>query len=129
MAQVAARPDASVGALQTELVAWDGKYTASAAAAGPAKWRLRQEFLAGPYAALLRGLQECGAAAERARAAEADRRLREVRQLQRQRLRFCGPGRRSCVFRCTWQVDGSPLLMVALPLGLIYFLDCIQDDA
>ena len=77
---MAAAPDASVDALQAELVAWDGQYTSSGAAAGPAKWRLRQEFLAGPYASLLRGLQERGAAAERARAAEADRRMREVRE-------------------------------------------------
>jgi hypothetical protein len=78
-AQVAAAPDATVEGLATELAKWDAEYHASAAAAGPAKWRLRQEFVAGTYAALLRSVQERQAAAERARASDADRRLREVR--------------------------------------------------
>ena len=77
--QVAARPDATPEALQAELAVWDEQYHGSAAAAGPAKWDLRRAFIGGTYAALLRGVQERGAAAERARAADADRRLQEVR--------------------------------------------------
>ena len=76
--QMAAGPDATVEALATELARWDAEYHANTAAAGPAKWRLRQDFVAGTYANLLRSVQQRQAAAEHARAADADRRLREV---------------------------------------------------
>lgn len=64
--------------LQQELLRWEQQYHASAAAAGPAKWRLRNDFVAGTYASLLRSVQERQAAEERARRGEAERRHREV---------------------------------------------------
>lgn len=55
--QVASQPDATVEKLQSELLRWEQQYHASAAAAGPAKWRLRNDFVAGTYASLLRSVQ------------------------------------------------------------------------
>jgi hypothetical protein len=75
---VASQPDATVERLHNELLRWEQQYHASTAAAGPAKWRLRNDFVAGTYASLLRALQERQAADERARRSDAERRLREV---------------------------------------------------
>ena len=77
--QVASQPDATVERLQDELLRWEEQYQASAAAAGPAKWRLRSAFLSGTYASLLRSVQERRTAEERARASEVNRHNREVR--------------------------------------------------
>lgn len=90
---------------------WDEQYQASTAAAGPAKWRLRSAFLTGTYASLQRTVQERRSAEERTRAAEVDRRHREV---IRKFLHCCegvlGNNRTSCDVACPLEMHDMPWL-------------------
>ena len=72
--QVASRPGATVGLLQREFAQWEEQYDASTAAAGPAKRRLRNEFVRGTFQQLLSNVER----AQSARLEEAERRAKEV---------------------------------------------------
>ena len=60
--QVASRPGITVGQLQEEFTRWDEQYDSSVAAAGPAKRRLRNEFMRGTYRQLLSNVERKAAA-------------------------------------------------------------------
>ena len=72
--QVASRPGITVGQLQEEFTRWDEQYDSSAAAAGPAKRRLRNDFIRGTYQQLLSNVE----AAQSQRLQEAERQAKEV---------------------------------------------------
>ena len=72
--QVASRPGITVGQLQEEFTRWDEQYDSSVAAAGPAKRRLRNEFMRGTYRQLLSNVER----AQSQRLQEAERQAKEV---------------------------------------------------
>ena len=71
---MASRPGITVGQLQEEFTRWDEQYDSSTAAAGPAKRRLRNEFIRGTYQQLLSNVER----AQSQRLQEAERRATEV---------------------------------------------------
>lgn len=72
--QVSSKPGVTVGELQRELANWEEKYDSSTAAAGPAKRRLRNEFVRGTYQHLLANVER----AQNQRLQEAERQMKEV---------------------------------------------------
>ena len=72
--QVASKAGITVGQLQEEFTRWDEQYDSSTAAAGPAKRRLRNEFIRGTYQQLLSNVER----AQSQRLQEAERRATEV---------------------------------------------------
>ena len=74
-AQVASKPGVTVGELQREFASWEEGYDSSSAAAGPAKRRLRNEFVRGTYQQLLANVER----AQSQRLLEAERSAKEVR--------------------------------------------------
>ena len=72
--QVASKPGVTVGELQREFASWEEGYDSSSAAAGPAKRRLRNEFVRGTYQQLLANVER----AQNQRLVEAERRATEV---------------------------------------------------
>lgn len=75
--QVASKPGVTVGELQREFARWEEGYDSSSAAAGPAKRRLRNEFVRGTYQQLLANVER----AHSQRLLEAERGAKEVRAL------------------------------------------------
>ena len=73
-AQVASKPGVTVGELQREFARWEEEYDSSAAAAGPAKRRLRNAFVRGSYQQLLANVER----AHSQRLLEAERSVKEV---------------------------------------------------
>ena len=63
-----------MGQLQEEFTRWDEQYDSSAAAAGPAKRRLRNDFIRGTYQQLLSNVES----AQSQRLQEAERQAKEV---------------------------------------------------
>ncbi len=72
--QVASKPGVTVGELQREFASWEEGYDSSSAAAGPAKRRLRNEFVRGTFQQLLANVER----AQNQRLVEAERRATEV---------------------------------------------------
>jgi len=72
--QVSSKPGVTVGELQRELASWEERYDCSTAAAGPAKRRLRNEFVRGTYQQLLANVER----AQNQRLQEAERQMNEV---------------------------------------------------
>ena len=72
--QVSSKPGVTVGELQREFASWEERYDSSTAAAGPAKRRLRNEFVRGTYQQLLANVER----AQNQRLQEAERQMKEV---------------------------------------------------
>lgn len=73
-AQVASKPGVTVVELQREFARWEEGYDANSTAAGPAKRRLRNEFVRGTYQQLVANVER----AQSQRLQEAERRAKEV---------------------------------------------------
>ena len=78
-AQVASKPGVTVAELQREFARWEEGYDTSSAAAGPAKRRLRNEFVRGTYQQLVANVER----AQNQRLQEAERRAKEVHIIAR----------------------------------------------